>query len=853
MKWKDIKLKWKFFVGFGTVLLLLTIVAAWSIFGISGILGNAKSVVSGNKLDALLAQKEVDHLNWVSKVNALLTDQSVTVLDVETDDHRCGFGAWLYGEGRETAEALVPTLVPIIEQIELPHARLHQSAIEIRQSFHQADMNLPVILAERESDHLRWAAKIRETFALEQDVLPVQKDPARCNLGKWLVSDEAQRVYGLLDETLRQRWDTMVVDHEALHETATRIEKFLAFEDLKQAREGIDAAAADFENKLAAVVELVDQAQATIIRREKNAAIKQLNTAEISKWVAIDMAITEDIIRPLFSMRLAITQMMEADAQQLQGVVSAQYEAFSRGVDNWSQISADVSALNRTYQALHALRTNISQVLPRFLKAIEARNHATVSVQKAQQIFSDETEPVLKTTAGHLIALKAMAVDALAGMEKANYIYAAKTQPALAEVQRLLQRIRAEARQHIMTDAQMLQSALSTRMGVLGVSIVAVIAGIFMAVIIARGIIRPMVKGIGFAEQVAAGDLTAEIDVTQADEIGSLVASLKNMLRRLSVIVLDVKRCADNVMAGSEELSGSSEALSQGATEQAASAEEASSSMEQMAANIKQNADNALQTEKIALKSSTEAGESGQAVAETVLAMKEIAQKTSIIEEIARQTDLLALNAAIEAARAGEHGKGFAVVASEVRKLAERSQKAAGEISQLSVSSVDVAENAGRMLGELVPAIQKTAELVQEITAASNEQSSGADQINKAIQQLDEVIQENSSASEEMAATAEELTAQAGQLQTTIGFFKINPTAHDGNGASVEKKPFNKSIAQTPVAVAHTETNHAVLPKKEVERKSIPPEAGGDSDGFAFDLRDRSPAGDKRDNEFEQY
>ena len=191
-----------------------------------------------------------------------------------------------------------------------------------------------------------------------------------------------------------------------------------------------------------------------------------------------------------------------------------------------------------------------------------------------------------------------------------------------------------------------------------------------------------------------------------------------------------------------------------------------------MVSNIKQNADNAQQTDKIATKSAKDAQESGKSVSEAVAAMKEIASKISIIEEIARQTNLLALNAAIEAARAGEHGKGFAVVAAEVRKLAERSQKAAGEINQLSGTTVKVSEKAGEMLEKLVPDIQKTAELVQEITAASKEQDTGAEQINKALQQLEKVIQQNASAAEEMASTTEEMTGQSDQLITALGFFK---------------------------------------------------------------------------------
>lgn len=277
------------------------------------------------------------------------------------------------------------------------------------------------------------------------------------------------------------------------------------------------------------------------------------------------------------------------------------------------------------------------------------------------------------------------------------------------------------------------------------------------------------------AERISRGDLTVKVNIlSEKDTLGK---ALSMMVGKLIEIVGNVKSASENVVAGSQQMSSTSEEMSQGATEQAASAEEASSSIEEMSANIRQNAENASQTEKIALASAEDAREGGKAVAETVNAMKEIAEKISIIEEIARQTDLLALNAAIEAARAGEHGRGFAVVASEVRKLAERSQTAAGKISSLSTSSVETAEKAGDMLIKIVPDIQKTADLVQEITAACNEQNAGAGQINEAVQQLDQVIQQNATSSEEMASAAEELAAQAQQLQNVIAFFQLSETA----------------------------------------------------------------------------
>jgi methyl-accepting chemotaxis protein len=364
-----------------------------------------------------------------------------------------------------------------------------------------------------------------------------------------------------------------------------------------------------------------------------------------------------------------------------------------------------------------------------------------------------------------------------------------------------------------------------------------------LSVLIAFMITRNILKQLGgepdviadIAQKIAEGDLTINLESGKKQDVG-VFAAMKTMTEKLKEIVTDVKSAADNVASGSQELSSSSEQMSQGATEQASSVEEVSSSMEQMVSNIRQNADNAQQTEKIALKSSGDAKESGKSVSETVSAMKEIAGKISIIEEIARQTNLLALNAAIEAARAGEHGKGFAVVASEVRKLAERSQTAAGEISHLSSNSVQVAEKAGEMLAKLVPDIQKTAELVQEINGASNEQNVGAEQINKAIQQLDQVIQQNAGASEEMASTAEELSSQAEQLQSAIAFFKIDDTGRNAHRAHAVRQVAHKPAIKT--AIAH------------VKKAITKPLKAATATGIALDM---GSSHDKLDDEFEKF
>lgn len=402
---------------------------------------------------------------------------------------------------------------------------------------------------------------------------------------------------------------------------------------------------------------------------------------------------------------------------------------------------------------------------------------------------------------------------------------------------------------------------------------IAVLIGLLTAYFITRSITGPVALGLNMAEEIAKGDFTVQLDLNRKDEIGQLGnaldkmvvslrkqanvaeqiaggdltakvekasdkdqlgAALQAMVTKLREVIGQVSGAIGNVSSGSQALSASSEEMSQGASEQAAAAEEASSSIEQMTANIRQNADNAMQTEKIAIQASSNAQEGGDAVNQTVAAMKDIASKIMIIEEISRQTNLLALNAAIEAARAGEHGKGFAVVAAEVRKLAERSQKAAGEINELSTSSVEVAEKAGAVLAELVPNIQKTAELVQEISASSREQDAGADQISKSIQQLDAVIQQNASSSEEMASTSEELSGQSEQLAEMISFFNV------GEGVTARARMGNDRPAGSNTVVKQMKIAH-VAPS--FEPKSQP-------DGKVFETTGKR---DSFDNDFEEY
>ncbi len=335
--------------------------------------------------------------------------------------------------------------------------------------------------------------------------------------------------------------------------------------------------------------------------------------------------------------------------------------------------------------------------------------------------------------------------------------------------------------------------------------------------------------------KVAGGEL--RLEVKKRSENDAVMISIAKMVIDLTDIASNMQTAADQVAEGSQQISASAEEMSQGATEQAASVEEVSSSMEEMNSSVSQNADNARETASIAKKAAIDAQEGGQSVNETVVAMKSIADKITIIQEIAQQTNMLSLNAAIEAGRAGEHGKGFAVVAAEVRKLAERSQIAAKEIGGLSKSSVEIAEKAGKLIEDVVPNILKTAELVDEINASSSEQAKGIEQVTKAVQQLDQVIQQSASGTEEMASTSEELASQAEQMQSTVAFFKTD-------GSQNQNQNQNRFVAaRKPIASARPQLQH--------QYKVAPPVQNNNSSnngaGIKIDMSDET------DNSFEKF
>jgi methyl-accepting chemotaxis protein len=552
-----------------------------------------------------------------------------------------------------------------------------------------------------------------------------------------------------------------------------------------------------------------------------------------------DLAVDEGI-------RLSL-QNTDARATELSvGPVAAAASAFHAALDDLLAASQRLTSLDDTalQSAAYRLRFNMEKmrtyekdilnVVGNEARAQEVADHQSLRPAMAEGF--DELGTILAGTLRADVDRLRTAYDAYLsaagevhelGLENADYratvLAEAEVEPRMNEASEIIRQIIDRNRSRMNEDKVAAEAAyLIDRTLLFSVAGAALLMGIGAAIWISLTISRGLGSAVEVARKVADGDLSSDIGAQRNDEIGDLMTAmgemsaslrkmtgvaesiakgdltvqtkrrseadvlgiaLEDMLSTLRDVVTNATVSSDGVASGAQAMSATAEQLSQGATEQAAAAEQASAAMEQMTATIRQSADNASQTEKIATQSASEAANSGKAVNEAVRAMKTIAEKINIIQEIARQTDLLALNAAVEAARAGQHGKGFAVVASEVRKLAERSQEAAGEISALSGRTVEVSEKAGEMLAALVPSIQRTADLVQEISAATREQNAGAEQINAAIRELDTVIQQNAASSTEAASVSAQLASQSDQLRSVISFFKLDLPQGDQRAA----------------------------------------------------------------------
>ncbi len=715
-----------------------------------------------------------------------------------------------------------------------------------------------------EVEHLNWASQL-SLFLKDENIheLTIELDPHKCKLGQWYYSHEREEAEESYPE-IKSLLSALEEPHRLLHQSASKIREIYKV---------IDADLPLFLAKKEVDLFIWTERVLDAITQQKQQIDVELDPRRCSFGQ--------------FLYSESGREMRESDAllaRSLQDVEQAHTDLHAQGRRIQELIAkGQFSAASAVYKSELTLTLN---TVRKHLNEMEARAGDNLNaLRRTNHIYTSETLPHLEKVQNDLEEVNHL-VQARVGREREHMASSGATTRTiviLVSIGALLFGVTLAffiTRQIVNPMQMMRQAADKLSLGDTKQNIqyesqdeVGQVAGSFREMItaledksdvadhIAQGDLDVSVKVLSdkdylgksfqkmianlrntaeIADRISDGDLTATPQVlSEKDMLGK---ALKSMVEKLREVVTGVISASENVSSGSEQMSSSAEEMSEGASEQASAAEEASSSMEQMAANIQQNADNAQQTEKIARKASEDAQTGGEAVTEAVQAMKEIASKISIIEEIARQTNLLALNAAIEAARAGEHGKGFAVVASEVRKLAERSQTSAAEINTQAGSSVQVAERAGELLASLVPNIQKTAELVQEINAASAEQSTGSGQINKAIQQLDQVTQQNASSAEQLSSTAEELSSQAQQLQSLMQFFNIDIK----NIGALKSEP---AMARSSRPTKKSPKVHVV--NDDAARAGQERSPRGTKKGVALALNDSDA--DDTDNEFEKY
>ncbi|MCP4232254.1 MAG: methyl-accepting chemotaxis protein, partial [Aestuariibacter sp.] len=719
MGFKNMTVGKRIATGFGVILMLLCIVGVFSLNGVSGIVNNAKLVIDANILDASLAQKELDHLDWLGKVNALLTDKSVTQLDVQTDDHKCDFGKWLYGEERKNAEKLIPSLAPLLKAIENPHLKLHRSAVGISEHYRNVDEALPSLLVSKKLELLQWADKIKILFLRNLPELVIETEANESSFGSWLHGQgSASAVAGHAE--LVRLVEAMKQPHRELHTVAAEIKQIY-----RQVHPGL---AGMLENCMADLRKWVASLSVSIIEEAEELDVDTDPTqSSFSRFTNSNLS--AEYIKNFPVLRSALESAKKSHDRLFESVLGIE-AALSEG----EKINAEEIFINAILPAMEEFSGHLQA-------AIKAENDLIKGQNDAKQLFDSRVVPALQKVTEIFETVQDVTENLLKGNKEADRIYVQNTLPAVKNVQNLLHQIRKEAKKNMLTDVAMLDAAQSTRINVIVSVAFTLIVGILLAYIVARKVIKLLSK---VSDQMDDG--------------------------------------ANQVALAAGQIYSSSQSLAEGTSEQAASIEETSSSLEEMSSMTQQNADNAIQANHLMKDAKGIVERADDAMSElssSMLAISASSEETSkiikTIDEIAFQTNLLALNAAVEAARAGEAGAGFAVVADEVRNLAMRAADAAKNTSNIIADTVVKVNHGSELLSQtnnafsgVVESTSKVGELIGEIATASNEQAEGINQLNVAASEMDKVVQQNAADAQESAAATEEMRSQAEKMKTSV-------------------------------------------------------------------------------------
>ncbi len=736
---KRLKINYKMLLLTGSILILLLVTLLWGISGLSRTVANGKEMASGNKLRGELLAREVDHLNWVKQVSTFLTDANVTDLSVQMDHTQCALGKWLYGDGRQQAEALVPELAGDFKALEKPHQSLHESAHKIKEAFQPADPYLPQFLTEKELDHMNWIYQIQSAILAKADSVAVQFDPTKCSYGKFLYGEKGERARR--DPKLGAILSAAEEPHKRLHEYGKKINDLLAAGRFAEASgyfsEVVIPTLGETKQALAdatrtATAALDGQRQANLIF-----------AGETQRYLQKVQGILHDMIKVSTAQIMTDDKMIAAAVETRTGISVIGIVALFVGMGLAYIISRSIT------KPLHHAFAVISQYGKGDTRDqdLPMGDHVNCSAinncgQQHCPSFGKEANCWVDT-----------------GTFGPNPVCLKLTDGTFTDCR--------ECKVYNARDE-------ITELG---------------SVLV--GMAKSLQGRSELAEAIARGDLTQDVKVASThDQLGH---ALKSMLEGLREMVGGIQLAGEQIATGAGQVADASQALSQGATESASSLEEVTASMDEMASQVRINAENAGTANRLSGESKQAAEKGDQQMAEMVGAMGEINQAgqniskiIKVIDEIAFQTNLLALNAAVEAARAGQHGKGFAVVAEEVRNLAARSAKAAKETAELIEGSVALTNRGNQMaqqtasaLKEIMSGTNQVAELLEEIAVASNEQAQGISQVSTGLAQIDQVTQQNTASAEESAAAAEELSGQALQMQEMLKRFVLHKSGRN--------------------------------------------------------------------------